>query len=230
MAANRKMKVSGQTGFLDRVKCDHIPLIMSQILAHFQQHDPTLASLFTQHGLELPTLKPAATPDEYFHRLTDDIISQQLAGKAAAAIVERFYQLFPKQVATPQAVLALEGQAIRDIGASWAKVRSLQDLAAHVEAGKLNFAQFPEMSDEAIKTELVQVKGIGPWTAEMFLIFTLGRPDIFSLGDLGLKKGFQKLYQVTDQELASKLQYHSQLWSPYRSTAALALWRFLDNR
>ena len=158
---------------------------------------------------------------DYFTALCEDIIGQQLSGKVADSIFAKFTILFPKKLITPERLLKLTDQQIRDKGPSWAKVRSLKDLANRVVTKQLHLVKLDKLSDADALKELVQVKGIGPWTAEMFLIFTLHRENIFSLGDYGLNKAIKKLYG--QREIASIIKP----WSPYRSFGCLALWQSL---
>jgi DNA-3-methyladenine glycosylase II len=201
------------------------------VFDHFSTVDQAILTVLTTTSIKLP--QPTLDSSQYFFKLCDDIVSQQLAGKAADAIFKRFVALFPDGEVTAERLLEIPDQAVRDIGASWAKVRYLKDLAAKTQAGELRYDQLSEMTDEQVITELSQVKGIGRWTAEMFLIFTLGREDVFSFGDLGLKNGFKKLYSVTTQDpklLKQEMEEITARWSPYRSYGSLALWRHLDNR
>jgi DNA-3-methyladenine glycosylase II len=125
--------------------------------------------------------------------------------------------------------LAIEDQLFRDAGMSWSKIRYMKDLAQHVLDKKLDLLTLHTHSNEEIIRLLTQVKGIGPWTAEMFLMFTLGRPDVFSLGDLGLKRGIQKIYAVESDLSRQELLSYAQKWAPYRTFASRVLWKSLDN-
>lgn len=198
-----------------------------QIRDHFRLVDPTLFAVFEK--MPERQLIQNTDADKYFSKLCQDIVSQQLGMKAADAIIARFLALFPNNFPTPELVLAQPESVYRGIGTSWAKARYIRALAEAVQNGEVKLADFPKLSDEEIVSELVKVKGIGRWTAEMFLIFTLGRTDIFSLGDLGLKKASLNIYgaNALDKEiLAERLKK----WSPYQSYACLALWHSLDNR
>ncbi len=204
---------------------------MKKVLKHFSQVDPVLHGLIVKEKIELKPLEILTDWHDFFPRLCDDIISQQLAGKAATAIVNRFFALFPNKKPTPAGVLKLSDQAIRDIGTSWAKARYLKNLAEATVQKKIKFDQFHKLSNEEIIRELTQVKGIGPWTAEMFLMFSLGREDVFSFGDLGLKNSFMKIYKMKDgKRLKSRMVKITALWTPYRSYASVALWRLIDKK
>lgn len=199
----------------------------ADILNHFQKVDPILFA----HLEKMPEriLVANTDPQTYFAKLCQDIVAQQLGMKAADAIIGRFLDLFPERSPTPNLVLAKEESVYREIGTSWAKARYIRALAEAVINREVNFEAFPTLSDEEIVADLVKVKGIGRWTAEMFLIFTMGRNDVFSPGDLGLKNAMIKIYgpEILEKEtLAKKVE----TWSPYRSYACLALWYSLDNR
>jgi DNA-3-methyladenine glycosylase II len=194
---------------------------------HFRQVDPILSVHFERMPERILTANSG--PQTYFAKLCQDIVAQQLGMKAADAIIGRFLDLFPDRNPTPNLVLAKEESVYREIGTSWAKARYIRALAEAVINRDVNFELFPTLGDEEIVADLIKVKGIGRWTAEMFLIFTLGRLDVFSAGDLGLKNAMIKLYgkEVLEKEaLAKKVE----TWSPYRSYACLALWFSLDNR
>ncbi len=200
-----------------------------QVLEHLATADPILHSAILSNNLESRHIVPLLDHSQFFTKLCDSIVSQQLAVKAADAIWARFVALLPDALVTPETVLAIPAQQMRDVGLSWAKVRYVRDLAEQSMLGKISYAAMIEQSDEDVIMELTKVKGIGRWTAEMFLIFTLGRPDVFSHGDLGLLRGFQKLHEIADDGVAkAQLVEAAQKWSPYRSFSALALWSLYD--
>lgn len=163
-----------------------------------------------------------------FKSLCRTIVGQQLASKAADAIYNRFELLLDKDV-VPQRILELEEQKIRDVGLSWAKVRSVRDLAEKVSSNSLILENLANMENEELILELSKVKGIGRWTAEMFLMFRLGREDIFSWGDLGLKNGLKKYMNNTDPT-KEEMEVVVDRWAPYRTYGAIAMWHLLDNR
>ena len=191
-----------------------------KIKNHFKKVDPIIYQVMKEMDLGQWWDRPKR---DYFMALCEDIVGQQLSGKAADSIFARFVGLFPKKQITPERILKLTDQQIRDIGTSWAKVRSLKDLAFQVKTRKINLEKLDQLSNEAAMAELIKVKGVGPWTAEMFLIFTLKREDVFSLGDLGLNKAINKLYGKRKVEPIIKR------WSPSKSFGCLALWHSLDN-
>jgi DNA-3-methyladenine glycosylase II len=199
---------------------------IADVLAHFAERDPLIHRELVR--MDVKPLKLEKTPS-LFHQVCETIIGQQLSGKAAAAIEERFERLFESSEATPETLAAADENTLREVGMSWAKVRSLKDLAKQTIDKTLDVEALPSLSDDEVLAHLNIVKGIGPWTAQMLLIFTLGREDVFSPGDLGLKKGLVKLYGEEVLE-SSKLEKKLASWSPFRSYACLALWHSLDNR
>jgi DNA-3-methyladenine glycosylase II len=199
--------------------------MQTEILEHFKQVDAVLYKAATH--IQLPKLDKS---QDYFKDLCDAIVSQQLSGKAAATIFGRFEALFAKTGITPEAVSKLSIETMRSVGLSNAKASYIKDLAEHVIHGQLKIKELDKLSDTEIKSELVAVKGIGPWTAEMFLIFALGRPDVFSPGDLGLKKGMQKLYKLSAMPTEKEALKLSEKWAPYRSFASRYLWKLLDTK
>ena len=196
---------------------------LSLVLEHFKTHDPLLYSWAIRCDLQ-----PIVVADNLFLRICDSIISQQLSIKAADAILARFVGLFPHSLPTAPLILALDPQAIRDVGISWAKVRSLVDLAETIDDGRLALAELPTLSDEAAMLALCQVKGIGPWTAEMILMFGLARLDLYSHGDLGLRKGMQKIYELPSLPSVEEAEKITAVWSPYRTYGCRVLWRSLE--
>ena len=199
---------------------------ISKIKRHFQKVDPVIFS--AMQGMELELLEIECSPAGYFPKLCREIISQQLAGKAAHAIVGRFAALFPREKITPERVLAIPEEGLRAIGMSWAKARYVRNLAEKTLAGEIEFKKFPAMGEEEVIAELTKVSGIGRWTAEMFLMFTLGREDVFSYGDLGLLKGFAQLYGKRKAKIQKSMEAVVRRWSPYKSYASLTLWQVKD--
>jgi DNA-3-methyladenine glycosylase II len=161
-----------------------------------------------------------------FQSLAEAIIYQQLARSAADAIYCRFvkiYGTFPK----PTQLLATDNTKLRTAGLSARKIEYLKDLASHVSNGRLKLDLLTSMPDDKIMELLVQIRGIGPWTAEMFLIFCLGRPDVLPVGDLGLRRALQKTYSLSELPLPAVMQNIAQPWKPYRSIATWYLWKSL---
>jgi DNA-3-methyladenine glycosylase II len=169
-------------------------------------------------------------PRTHFEALVEAIISQQLSVKAADTIFMRFISLFfPQKFPTPEIVLKLPLRQFRKVGISTQKANYIKDLASKIVTGELKLKSLYRLEDEKVISELVKVKGIGRWTAEMFLIFTLRRPDVFSMGDLGLRNAIQKLYKMKTPPTEKQLHRISKRWSPYRTTASRYLWKSLEN-
>jgi DNA-3-methyladenine glycosylase II len=165
--------------------------------------------------------------ERLFERLTESIISQQLSVKAADTIFGRFVKLFKSDsFPTPQQVLKISDQEIRSAGISFRKIEYIKGIAKAFLDKQIMTDQIKILSDEQIIIELTKLKGIGKWTAEMMLIFTFQRQDVFSIGDAGLRRAIQNLYKISDLEEMLKL---SENWKPYRSTASWYLWRSLEN-
>lgn len=166
----------------------------------------------------------------HFQTLVEAIISQQLSVKAADTIAKRFVALFPKnKFPTPEQVLKIQPKRIRQCGISYQKVSYIKDLAKNFAGKKHQFKNVHELADEEVILRLTEVKGIGRWTAEMFLIFSLERPDVFSYGDLGLRKAMQKLYGLRKHPSPRKAKEISDKWIPHRSLASRYLWKSIDN-
>lgn len=212
------------------IEVEPLKIIMSRskyktIKAHFKEHDPTLYA--TMDGLDFADWMHSRADLDHFESLCGSIISQQLATNAARAIKSRFIDLFPNQKINANAVLKLTDQEIRDIGVSWAKIKYIKDLAQKHKDEDIDLQNIDKLSDQEVIEELTKVKGVGPWTAEMFLIFSLGREDVFSFGDLGLKRGLEKIYGLEKPD-RDEIEEIVNKWSPYRSYGSIALWHSLD--
>ena len=156
-------------------------------------------------------------------------VGQQLSTKAARTIYERLIALFDGQAPAPEQLLAVDEDELRGVGLSRAKASYLHSLARHVVDGELELDRLGELPDDEVAEQLTAVKGLGQWTADMFLIFHLGRPDILPVGDLGVRRGAQLAYGMDDLPDAAQLRELAQPWQPHRSLASLYLWRSLDN-
>lgn len=196
---------------------------MKDALKHFKKTDPILYAVAVKIKLE-----DHPKPDDYFVDLVDSIISQQLSGKAAATIFGRFKKLFPREEITAKQLLKIPDEKIREAGISYSKIKYIKGIAEAVINKQINLNDLDKLSDEEVILELVKLKGVGNWTAEMFLMFTLGRPDIFSAGDLGLQNAMIKLYKLDAKPKKEILIEISQKWSPYRTTASRILWKSLE--
>ena len=164
---------------------------------------------------------------DLMYELIDAIIGQQLSVKAAAAIRQRFYDLWP-QKPTPAQILKKNDDELRALGFSYAKARYVKSICQAVIDKTVDFESLRGRSDEEIISELIKIKGVGRWTAEMFIMFSLGREDVFSLGDLGLRNAVAKLYGVERDDLKA-IEKISEKWKPYRSLASRYLWKSLEN-
>lgn len=164
-----------------------------------------------------------------FQSLVESIIYQQLAGKAANAIYNRFINYYNNKQITPTLILNSPNDNLKKVGLSNRKIDYLKDLALHVYDGRINLEELPKMNDEEIINKLVNVKGIGRWTSEMFLIFSLGRQDILPVTDLGVRKAIQKIYSLSELPKPNIMMEIAKPWRPYRSIATWYLWKFLSN-
>lgn len=170
---------------------------------------------------------------DYFVTLAHSIFSQQISTKVAAVLFARFCKQFPARRPTPQRVLDLlskNPQAARQCGLSRQKEAYLIDLARHFVTGEIPTRRFCRMDDQQIIDSLVRVKGVGRWTAEMFLIFVLNRPDVFPVDDFGLRKAIQNLLKLKELPKPAQCVEHGRRWHPYCTLATWYLWRSLDNQ
>ncbi len=197
-----------------------------KIIAHFKKNDPVLHAIIEKIGqLEKFEIRNS---DDYFRSLCGEIISQQLSGKAADTIYARFESLFPKKQVTPKNILKTPNEKLRKAGTSWSKARFIKDLAQKVLDKDLKLHELDKLSDELVIQEVTKVKGVGPWTAEMFLMFTLQRKDVFSHGDLGLRKAIKKLYKFKKEPTKKQIEKIARKWRPYRTYASRILWKSLE--
>lgn len=200
---------------------------MQEAAEHLARKDPVLAPLIAQYGL--CTIRPHKN---YYQELVDSIISQQLSVKAARSIERRFCELFgSSDFPPPEKILKKNVDELRGVGLSRGKAAYILDLAQHVVDGRLKFDHLDGLSNDGVIKELTAVKGIGEWTAHMFLMFCMARRDVLAHGDLGIKNGIKKLYNLDHlptlqeiQDLATKNNWH-----PYESVACWYIWQSLDN-
>jgi len=191
--------------------------------AHLRSIDPVMSRIIDQVGQPDFSLRP-----ERFRALARAMIFQQLAGAAASAILKRFIdQIGGGKFPTPEQALKASPARLRKAGISRQKAAHLKDLARHVVGDKINFRRFARMADAEIIADLTRVKGIGQWTAEMFLMFNLGRPDIAPVGDLGFRNGVTKAYGLQEPIKPKELAVFAERWRPYRSMACWYMWRSL---
>jgi DNA-3-methyladenine glycosylase II len=201
----------------------------SAAIRHLKRSDPVLRNLIERLG---PCRLAEECRREQFGVLADAIIHQQLAYKAAQSISRQFKLIYAQpngrsagRMPRPMELLQTPASKLRAAGISRQKQGYLRDLARKAVSGKLMLGRFSRMEDEEVIENLVQVKGIGRWTAEMFLIFCLQRPDVLPVDDLGLQFGFQQAYQLPRLPRAEQIQTVAQAWRPYRSIATWYLWK-----
>jgi DNA-3-methyladenine glycosylase II len=190
------------------------------------RRDPILAPVIrkykTRSLLDTPEMDP-------FPALARTITAQQISTKAAATIHGRLVALMPRGV-TPTAMLALTDDQFRAAGLSRQKTAYLRDLAAKVQSGELSAHTLHELSDEGVIEAIVKVKGLGRWSAEMFLMFRLHRPDVLPVDDLGIMTAIQRLYGLRKRPKPDRMRKIAEAWRPYRTVACFYLWRSLDNQ
>jgi DNA-3-methyladenine glycosylase II len=191
---------------------------------HLGRVDPVMARIIAEVGACRIVRRP-----ERFRALARAIIFQQLAGAAATAIYLRVAALAPgRPFPSPAHILAAPEATLRKAGLSGQKTRYLKDLAAHVEKKVLNFHRFSRMTDEEVIADLTRVKGIGRWTAEMFLMFNLARPDVLPVDDLGVRNAVARAYGMRKPPKPKELRVFGTRWIPYRTAAAWYLWQSLE--
>ena len=190
------------------------------------RRDPVLAALIRRQG---PCGLAAARRADHFSALVRAITFQQLSTKAATTIYNRMAALMPAGTPTPDGFAALSDDQLRAAGMSRQKIGYLRDLSEKVASRKLDLDALDALSDEEVIAALVTVKGIGRWSAEMFLIFRLLRPDVLPVGDLGIVTAIQRAYKLRKKPTPDRMRKIGEAWRPYRSIASWYLWRSLDN-
>jgi DNA-3-methyladenine glycosylase II len=190
------------------------------------RRDPILATLIRQHG---PCRIAEALRVDHFSALVRAIIFQQLSTKAASTIHGRLVAMLPDARVTPDAVAAISEERFRSVGVSRQKAMYLRDLCEKLACGDVQLEDVERLDDETVIAALTRVKGIGRWTAEMFLMFRLHRPDVLPVGDLGIQTAVQKAYGLRKRPTPDRLRQLAEPWKPYRSIACWYLWRSLDN-
>jgi DNA-3-methyladenine glycosylase II len=200
------------------------PIDWGPALAHLRAADAKLGPVIDRHGA--PTLAPTADP---VRSLARAIVSQQLSGKAADTIWGRFVALYPGgRFPRPAAILATPVGSLRRVGLSGAKAAAIQDLARHAAARKLGRARLAAASDEEVAATLLPIRGIGPWSVDMFLMFALARPDVLPVGDLGIRKGMQRHFGLRALPEGARMTRLAAPWRPFRTVAAWYMWRILE--
>jgi DNA-3-methyladenine glycosylase II len=195
---------------------------MRKALNHLKKSDPVMRDIIQRIG---PCRIEYGPPE--FHSLAEAIVYQQLNGKAAVTIFKRFAALAGDPL-TPEGILKLSDEQLRRVGLSKQKSSYLKDLATKTAAGLLDFAKLPELPDHEVIEHLTQVKGIGVWTAQMFLMFTLKREDVLPTGDYGVQSAIKKHYRKRKLPKPREMERIARPWSPYRSIACWYLWKSLD--
>jgi len=195
---------------------------MRKAVNHLKKSDPILRAIIERVG---PCRMEFGAPE--FSALAESIVYQQLNGTAAATIFGRFAALAGEPL-TPEGILKLSDEQLRSVGLSKQKSAYLKDLAAKAAAGVLDFARLPELSDDEVIEHLTQVKGIGVWTAHMFLMFSLRRPNVLPTGDYGVQVAIKKHYRKRKLPKPKDMEKIARAWEPYRSVACWYMWRSLD--
>jgi DNA-3-methyladenine glycosylase II len=195
---------------------------MLKAVRHLSQADPVLRAIIKRVG---PFRMEYGDPE--FHSLAEAIIYQQLNGKAAVTIFKRFAALAGEPL-TPEGILKLSEEQLRSVGLSKQKSSYLRDLATKTHEGKLDFGRLPKLSDDEVIEHLTQVKGIGVWTAHMFLMFALRRPNVLPTGDFGVRMAMKKYYKKRKLPNPDQMEKIAKAWEPYRSVACWYLWKSLD--
>ena len=181
--------------------------------------DPHLGPVVEAHGPV--TVEPA---DDPFARFVVAIVNQQLSTQSAAAIRERLFDRFE---VTPAVLLSADDEALREVGLSGQKIEYVRNVAEAYQSGKVSPERYAEFTDEAVVDDLTEIKGVGEWTAHIFLMFVLGREDVFPVGDLGIRTAMAALFGMDRSDRAAMVET-AERWAPYRSYASLYLWRSVD--
>lgn len=191
--------------------------------------DPVVGALVDLHGELDHEAGARGRPAEAYGALLRSIVGQQLSTKAARTIYGRLCDLYGGSAPGPEQLLETDPDTLRGVGLSRAKAGYLRSLAQHVVSGELELDRLRDLPDEDVSAQLTAVKGLGQWTADMFLIFHLGRPDVLPVGDLGIRRAAQLAYGLEEPPSAAELRELAEPWRPHRSLACLYLWRSLDN-
>jgi len=197
---------------------------MRKAVNHLKKSDPILSAIIERVG---PC--KISYGDPTFESLAETIVYQQLNGKAALTIYNRFADLAGRPV-TPRGILKLTEEQMRSAGLSKQKLSYIRSLAELTQSGFLDFALLPEMSDADVIAHLTRVKGVGLWTAQMFLMFSLRRPDVLPTGDYGIQMSIRKHYRKRKMPKPAEMEKIAKPWSPYRTFACWYLWRGLDTK
>jgi DNA-3-methyladenine glycosylase II len=201
----------------------------AKALATLREGDPVMSRLIDEHNSSVTRDLRRDRPGDAYGALLRSIVGQQLSTKAARTIYGRMLELFDGHAPTPKQLLAVDPDAIRAAGLSRPKISYLRDLAQHVENGELELDRLDDLPDEEVIEQLTAVKGIGEWSAHMFLMFHLGRPDVLPVGDQGIRNAIKAQYRLRKIPDAKRMEKIAKPWRPYRTLACLYLWSSLDN-
>ncbi|CAH8385069.1 unnamed protein product [Eruca vesicaria subsp. sativa] len=233
---SRPSKITFRPRKIRKVSSDDLTITTSPLsskstvdisLRHLQISDELLGAVISGHNTP-PVFESTTTP---FLSLTRSILYQQLATKAAKCIYDRFVSLFPggESAVLPDSLLSFSAVDLRKIGVSGRKASYLHDLAGKYKSGVLSDDMILEMSDEELIDRLTSVKGIGVWTVHMFMIFSLHRPDVLPVGDLGVRKGVKDLYGLKELPGPLQMEQLCEKWRPYRSVGSWYMWRLIES-
>jgi DNA-3-methyladenine glycosylase II len=198
-------------------------------VAALRDADPVMARLIDEHEVVVRRDLRRDRPGDAYGALLRSIVGQQLSTKAASTIYGRMLDIFGGHAPTPRQLLAADPDEIRAAGLSRPKIAYLRDLAQHVEDGTLELDRLDELPDEEVSAQLTAIKGLGQWTADMFLMFHLRRPDVLPVGDQGIRRAVQVQYRMRKLPDAKRLEKVGRPWRPHRTLACLYLWSSLDN-
>lgn len=199
---------------------------LEKAATHLEQNDPLLAVVIRTHP------RPTFTPHtNYYQELVESIISQQLSVKAAATILKRFKALFTSDFPNPAEILDEDVETFRSVGLSRQKAGYIRDLAEKVLTNEVTFEHLDSLTNQEVISELTQIKGVGVWTVHMFLMFCMGRLDVFPTGDLGIRNGIEKLYNLPQKPTPEDMEVIAKkyAWHPYETIASWYIWKSLDN-
>ena len=196
---------------------------MRKAIIHLKKSDPVMRAIIERVGAyKIQHREPS------FETLVRSIVYQQLSGKVATVILGRLIAMVPEGKLTPDAILKLTPARMRKAGLSKQKTTYIRDLARKTKTGHVKFETLPDLADDEVIEHLTRVKGIGVWTAHMFLIFALRRPDVLATGDLGVRVAIRKAYQLDELPHPKKVEELAVAWRPYSSVAVWYLWRSLE--
>ena len=207
-----------------------MPLPFStEAMEHLMAADPVMERIITTHGALDLEERRRGRPDDSYGALVRSITGQQLSVKAARTIYERVCDLYGGHTPTPAELIATDPDDLRAAGLSYSKAAYLKDLAERVDSGELDLEHLPSLDDREVSEMLTAVKGLGQWTADMFMMFHLGRPDVLPVGDLGIRKAAEIQYGLRKLPSPDRLRRLGRPWRPYRTLACVYLWESLDN-